>query len=171
MIQHDNNTDYPQLFTPESCLNSSRVRDFLRLSRMMSDDKIRQHINRLDNNVQCDEYFKEQIAPQWEARASLINYCTQYSHELRAKTEKGVAVTPNLKDNDEYDLRKDPYAIRNVMERIDEQFANCDSIDNWISNENTVEYIVKGQTIDILNDKCYYGNWMEKFKEITKGLK
>lgn len=169
MIQH-NNQEYSHLLTPESCLNSSRVRDFLRLSRMNSDDTIRQHINRLNNNFECDEYFKTEITPHWKARASLIGYCTKYASELRSKTEKAVAVTSNLEDSDVYDLRKDPYAIRNVMERIDDQFANCDSIDNWTSNEKTVEKIVRSQTIDILNEKCYYGNWIQKFKNLINEL-
>lgn len=156
MAGHNNQAEFAQLFSAESCSNSSRIRDFLRFSRSNSDDIIRQSLNRLDTNLQCDKYFKETIIPQWNARSSLIDYCSSYSAELRAKTENSASLTD---PNTEYDLRKDPYALRDNTEKINQQFAECLNIDNWVNNENTVESIVREQTISTLNQKCYHKDW------------
>lgn len=171
----------PSLLTPENCYSSSRIRAFLRLSRIATDDTIRQHLNEIKSK-DCDSYFKNKIIPQWEARASIITYCSNFSKNLRDSTTQGKAIEvlnlqlPNQMSQDEkkpatadqFDLRLDPYAYRSHQQKLTSQFTKCDSIDFWIRNENSIESILKQQTVDVLNDKCYYKDWLDEFKEAYK---
>lgn len=157
------------LLTPDNCHNSSRIRAFLRLSRIATDDTIRQHLNEVKTSKDCDTYFKSKIVPQWEARASIINYCNAYASNLRQETAKGNAVIQNeqqQQDPQSFDLRVDPYAVKKYNQQLDGQYAQCDAIDNWVNNEKMVEDIIREQTVDVLNDKCYYQDWIEEFKKL-----
>lgn len=152
----------PSLFTPENCVSSSRIRAFLRLSRIATDDTIRQHLNEVND---CDEYFRSKIVPQWQARAEIVAYCEAYAGKLRASTQRGQTVELGVY---EFDLRTDPYALRTHQQKLAEQYSQCDTIDNWIHNEQTVEEIIKKQTQKVLNDKCYYKDWINEFNEARR---
>ncbi|KAK6458340.1 caffeine-induced death protein 2 [Scheffersomyces xylosifermentans] len=168
----------PTLLTPENCRSSTRIRAFLRLSRMATDDTIRQHLNEIKSNTGCDEYFNSKIAPQWETRSKAIQYCDSYSKTLRKRTEEGIALHDReasldsiekleKKEPEEFNLRLDPYALRNHNQKLEEQYSQCDAIDSWVKNEKNVEDIIREQTNDILNDKCYYKDWLEGFKKLS----
>jgi hypothetical protein len=169
------------LLTEENCLSSSRIRAFLRLSRIATDDTIRQHLND-KTNKDCQKYFDTKIVPQWEARTSAIMYCSNYSHDLRQKTLQAIAIAKeepcNTQDQtktkipqnggNSFNLRLDPYALRNYTEKLKEHFLKCDLIDNWVKNEQTIEGIVREGTVEVLNQKCFYGDWMRKFNEVVR---
>lgn len=152
-----------QLLTPENCHSSSRIRAFLRLSRIATDDTIRQHLNEIKPN-QCDTYASQKIFPQWKARAAAIQFCTNYSLKLRKETIDGKTQNDS-NTTTEFNLRLDPYAYKSYKQQIDNQFAQCDAIDNWVHNENTIEKIVREQTTEVLNDKCYYKDWLAEFRK------
>jgi hypothetical protein len=152
--------EYNQLFLEQNCLNSTRIRDFLRFSRLISDDTLIQNLN--NGHVDCDSYYLEKILPQWKARDSLIQYCSDFAAQYRQIATKSVPLTTS---QEPVDLRKDPYAIRNIVNDMDAKFQACDSMDNWIKNESTIESIVHEQSSNILNDKCYYADWLAKFND------
>ncbi|SGZ52111.1 CIC11C00000001998 [Sungouiella intermedia] len=147
------------LLTPENCRSSTRIRAFLLLSRIAADDTIRQHLNEIKPK-QCDDYFARSILPQWIARQEAIQYCSDYARDLHNKTEsEKVEVSGN------YDLRVDPYALKDANERLVKQFSECSNIENWVANELSVESIIKEQTANVLNDKCYYKDWLADFRQ------
>ncbi|RLV90476.1 Mitochondrial intermembrane space cysteine motif-containing protein MIX23 [Spathaspora sp. JA1] len=161
----------PNLLTHESCISSSRIRAFLRVSRNLTDDTIRQHLNEVKSE-DCGDYFRNKIGSEWKKRGEVISYCKNYSKELRKSSEKGVNVDTGESEgtfdelNKKFDLRTDPYALRAHQNKMQEQFAQCDALDSWVHNEETVENIIRQQTIEVLNDKCYYQDWMQAFKNL-----
>lgn len=147
------------LLTSENCESTSRIRAFLRLSRIATDDTIRQHLNEISSK-HCDDYFNKKILPQWVARAEAIQFCADFASSLRSKTElEKVEVHGN------FDLRIDPYALKDENDRLDRQFSRCSSIENWVANELKIESIIKEQTASVLNDKCYYKDWLAEFRQ------
>lgn len=160
------------LLTPEGCISSSRIRAFLRLSRSLTDDTIRPHLNEIKRS-ECSLYFQEEIAPQWKLRGEIIDYCSKYSQELRAHTSQGKTIenvstlSYDLENaaavTEKFDLRTDPYAYKTYQKKIAEQYVQCDALDNWTQNEATVEKIIREQTVEVLNDKCFYQDWMQAF--------
>lgn len=156
-----------ELLTPENCYSSIRLREFLRLSRIASDDGIRQHLNLVKSKEECDKYFQNSILPEWKARAEIIEYCSAYSAQLRDTTsrsaESRVACLSYL--NDQSDPRVDPYAQRSLLEEKERRFQDCDFIDNWVKNEKIIDDILKESTQEVLNQKCYYRKWIESFKK------
>ncbi|EGW32169.1 uncharacterized protein SPAPADRAFT_61260 [Spathaspora passalidarum NRRL Y-27907] len=159
------------LLTPESCISSSRIRAFLRASRNLTDDTIRQHLNEVKVD-DCGEYFRNKVASEWKRRGEVISYCKNYSQELRKQSEEGVnAQTRETEEtfaqlDKKFDLRTDPYALRAHQNKMREQFAQCDALDSWVHNEETVENIIRQQTTEVLNDKCYYQDWMQVFRNL-----
>lgn len=149
------------LLTPENCESSSRIRAFLHLSRIATDDTIRQHLNEV-NLRDCDSYFSRKIVPQWRARADAIAYCSNYAKKLREDTESSISGEKN------YDLRVNPYALKDEKDRLDRQYATCTTVENWVRNEEIVEKIIHEQTTGILNDRCYYKDWLAEFRALLK---
>lgn len=147
-----------ELLTTANCEDSSRIRAFLRLSRIATDDTISQHLNETKLS-DCDSYFNRKIVPQWQARAHAIQFCSDYAKQLEQEATTG---RPNPAD---YDLRTNPYARRDDLEKIELQNARRATIDNWVRNEQNVEKIIREQTIKIFNDKCYYKDWLKQFAE------
>lgn len=108
----------------------------------------------------CDQYFELTIAPQWRARAEAIAYCTDVGKDLRKSV---VAGTTN---QEQFDLRLDPYAVKNDAQKIRERYEKCDEIDFWTLNERGVELILREQTRLVLADKCEYRDWVAEFKRV-----
>lgn len=146
------------LLTPENCESSSRIRAFLRLSRIATDDSIRQHLNEIDPS-QCDAYFTKNILPQWRARSDVIQYCSSYAKTLRAEAD---SVKTTIRDD--YDLRVDPYASKNAHELLENRYSRCVSVENWVANETSIDLILQEQTASVLSDKCYHKDWVDAFK-------
>lgn len=147
------------LLTPQNCIAPSRVKAFLVASRSISDDSIRQHLNERNVKKDCNTYFKDTIVPQWKVRGDVINYCEQYAQEQR------LSIVAVKEENQEFNLRLDPYALRNHQDEVQERFNQLDSIDQWVKNEQLVEVIIRDQTSDVLNDKCFYDDWVTKFRD------
>ncbi|GEQ72769.1 hypothetical protein JCM33374_g6457 [Metschnikowia sp. JCM 33374] len=150
-----------QLLTPENCESSSRIRAFLRLSRIATDDSIIQHLNEIGPS-QCEKYFNQTILPQWRARADAIHYCSGYAKSLRNEAQSKETTI-----NQDYDLRIDPYALKNAHDFLDRQYSRCVSVENWVANEANVETILHEQTASVLSDKCYYKDWLQAFKSAS----
>ncbi|OBA19250.1 hypothetical protein METBIDRAFT_33448 [Metschnikowia bicuspidata var. bicuspidata NRRL YB-4993] len=153
------------LLTPENCESSSRIRAFLRLSRIASDDTIRQHLNEI-NTTDCDRYFAEEIVPQWQARSEAILFCAEFARGLRTEAKSKESTI-----NENYDLRVDPYALKNAHEILDNQYSRCVSVENWVANEANVESIVREQTAKVFSEKCYYKDWLKAFRSVTRNSK
>ncbi|GBL50899.1 hypothetical protein ACI3LY_000528 [Candidozyma auris] len=147
-----------ELLTSANCDDSSRIRAFLRLSRIATDDTISQHLNELKPE-ECDAYFNKKIVPQWQARAHAIQFCSDYAKRLE---EEVAASKPNPAN---YDLRTNPYAMKDDLDKLEMQNAHRRTIENWVSNEQNVEKIIREETIKIFNNKCYYKDWLKQFKE------
>lgn len=149
-----------ELLTTANCENSSRIRAFLRLSRIATDDTISQHLNET-KLTECDSYFNKKIVPQWQARAHAIQFCSDYARKLEQEV---AASKPNPAD---YDLRTNPYAMKDDLEKLEQQNARRVTIENWVQNEKNVERIIREETIKIFNDKCYYKDWLKQFEEVA----
>lgn len=150
------------LLTAENCDSSSRIRAFLRLSRIATDDTIRQHLNETPLN-ECDEYFSRKIAPQWRARSEVITFCSNYAKGMRQKIETQKSEVHNA-----VDLRIDPYALKDEIVRLEQQTSKCTAIENWTHNEARVETIIREQTASVLNDKCHYNDWLAAFRDVAR---
>lgn len=156
------------MLTPEGCKSSSRIRAFLRLSRLATDDTIRQHLNQVQK-TDCNDYFETVIVPAWTERSRAIEYCSDYALNLRQITNGSVLEGSSQKKTEQdFDLRTDPYALRKYNEQLGDQFAQCDQIDNWVTNEKNVESIIRGLTQEVLNQKCYYSDWIQQFNDMLK---
>lgn len=145
------------VLTPQECHSSTRLRAFLRLSRLATDDSIKQHLNEIDRG-NCDGYFETKIVPQWKARSKVIEYCRNYSEELRKKVGNGSGVEA---ESQKFDLRVDPYALKSHEEELQTKYSQIDSIRNWTQNEESIETIVREQTAAAFCDRCYYRDWLK----------
>lgn len=153
------------LLTPENCQSSTQIRTFLRLSRLATDDTIKQNLGQIKSTPQCDKYFKEHIVPQWQARDKVLNYCWKCAEDIRKTHEQGNRFEgENM--SQQVDLREDPYARINYEDQMNKQYSER-YMKNWIENEREVERIVKEKTKDTLNDKCYFSDWFREFKKAT----
>lgn len=148
------------LLTAENCRSTSRIRAFLRLLRLSSDDLIRQHLNEV-GRAHCDAFWQETILPQWEARARVIDYCLGVAAGLKQQEEPAAAHAA-------YDLRIDPYAAREAQENTQRLLAPSSYIDRWVANESTVESIVREQTAAVLSEKCAYKDWLAEFRAVNR---
>lgn len=154
------------LLTPQECHSSTRLRAFLRLSRLATDDSIKQHLNEIDRG-DCDKYFETEIVPQWKARTNVIDYCRKYSEELRKEVGGGGGSGADSKaKNTDFDLRLDPYALKSHEEELQTKYSQIDSIRNWTQNEESIETIVRDQTAAAFCDKCYYRDWLSYSNEV-----
>lgn len=151
-----------QLFSLESCQSSSRIRAFLRLSRIATDDSIRQHLNEI-HPKSCETYFATKIVAQWKARQELIQYCSSQAKQLRDHTDSQESSA----QNPDFDLRLDPYAFKEYQQKLNSQYTMCQTIENWVENEKGVESIIREQTAKVLNDKCYYQDWLAQFQKLA----
>lgn len=149
--------------TPANCRDSQRLRGFLRLSRIATDDTIRTHLNEIKRG-DCDLYFQKTILDQWNARARLIEYCNTYAKTLRREISMDNQQSP------EFDLRLDPYAQINHKNDIHQKYAQAETIENWVENEKSVELILREQSVKVLNEKCYYKDWLQEFNDASKTL-
>lgn len=152
-----------ELKNPANCLDSSRIRAFLRLSRFATDDSLKPHLNDLRNN-QCESYFSQTIAPEWVKRASLIQYCENYAESLRKEVQDNSSASPQK----EFDLRTDPYALKTYQDHLKEKYSTIETIENWTRNELAIESILKEQTVDTFKEKCAYKDWFQVFKDLSK---
>lgn len=151
------------LLSTLNCISQTRIRSFLRLSRFATDDTIREHIDA--NRAQCGDYFRTTVVPQWQARSRIIEYCQDYAHQLEAEIAAGAgAGAPDAK----FDLRRDPYAAKDHQRQIDSQSAIKTTIANWTANELQIEAIVREQTVDVLNDKCAFKDWIAEFRRAAR---
>ncbi|KAK6464895.1 caffeine-induced death protein 2-domain-containing protein [Scheffersomyces coipomensis] len=159
-----------ELLSVESCNSSTRIRAFLRLSRIATDDTIRQHLNSIKTNKECDEYFQKKIVPQWKARTDVIEFCSNYVTRLRLETEQEIERRghPNEIANTDFNLRQDPYALKNYKQKIDDQFAQCDRIQLWVNNESSIESIIREETAYVFNDKCYFKDWYRAYLDSAR---
>lgn len=158
---NSNSVTPTELLNVENCNDSTRIRTFLRLSRIATDDTIRQHLNGISAK-DCDKFFQTKVVPQWQARAEAIGYCSQYAKHLH---DKAVKVNEGQLDPQKFDLRTNPYALEDELNTINSEKS---SIEDWVNNELEVERIVCGQTINVLNNSCYYKNWLAEFKELSR---
>ncbi|WPK25002.1 hypothetical protein PUMCH_002301 [Australozyma saopauloensis] len=150
--------DAAELYSPEFCHSNSRIRAFLYVSRLASDDSLRVHLNETDAK-HCALYFESNVLPHWKARAQLLDFCFGEAAKLRKSVKVEEAATAKV------DLRIDPYAVQDATERTLNRFAQCAAIENWVANEREVESIVLKHSLDVLNQKCYFHDWLRDFRE------
>lgn len=153
------------LLSTQNCVSQTRIRSFLRLSRFATDDTIRENIDA--NRAQCDDYFRTTVVPQWQARSRIIEYCQDYAHQLEAEIAAGAGAGAGAPDA-AFDLRRDPYAAKDHQRQIDSQSAMKTTIANWTANELQIESIVREQTVEVLNDKCAFKDWIAEFRRAAR---
>lgn len=137
------------LATDANCVDLTRIRHFLALLRHQLDDNIAANIN---DSPDCLAYFNTTVRAEWQNRRQLIDYCANYEAKLRKTAEETVKF-PEVTISNE-DLKKDPYAMKKVINDMEAQFATCDAIKLWVHTEQGVEKIVEEQTIKVFERKC-----------------
>lgn len=146
------------LFTTENCHSNTRIRAFLRLSRLASDDSIKEHLNETSRE-KCTDFFSQKLLPHWQTRAKLIQFCSDEAAMLRSSVKlEETTLSTNV------DLTIDPYAAKDAKQKLQDRYADCEAIENWVSNEHNVETIIQKHSADVLNQKCMYHDWLQDFK-------
>lgn len=154
--------DSSGLFTAENCHSNTRIRAFLRLSRLASDDSIKEHLNETSPE-RCTQFFSEQLLPHWQARAQLIQFCSDEAAALRSNVKlEETTLATNV------ELTLDPYAAKDAKQKLQDKYADCEAIENWVSNEKKVEAIIQLHSSDVLNQKCMYRDWLQSFRTSIK---
>ncbi|KAJ5899053.1 NMDA receptor-regulated protein 1 [Penicillium taxi] len=171
-------TQLPAL-TPQFCFDERLLLGslyFLRLSRSTIDDSITQNLNALltpskagfnssstavrqtdlrarkvIDPESCQTFKDNVLFPSWQSRSDVLTYCA------------GVATSPDPEDPDlilretesardrerVVDERLDPYSARFFP-----QEARTESLANLVSNQRTVERIVRARTWDLVSERC-----------------
>ncbi|CDK25230.1 unnamed protein product [Kuraishia capsulata CBS 1993] len=149
----------------ETCLSPKGVRSFLNLSRLATDDVIRQRLNGLlqnthnlsghgkeaNKNALCKSFINDLLLPSWKARLQAIEYCSSVEREMRLEIEASHREVSNKKL---VEPKLDPYAARDALEEVNQQFEGVDRFRGWLENESQVETIVRNRTIGIMQDSC-----------------
>lgn len=152
------NVETDPLYTMQNCVDSTRIRSFLALSRLATDDIVKTRLNEISKS-KCDSYFEQVILPLWRKREKLIKYCGSHAEKLRSEVQLPEEELKKI----EYDLRMDPYALRDHKELMQLKYRKIEAIENWVHNESTIESIIKDQTASLFNQKCYYKDWLKAF--------
>ncbi|KAG7928549.1 hypothetical protein KL925_001849 [Ogataea polymorpha] len=156
----------PPEINRQLCIESSRsLQDFLRLSRTLLDDTLRTRLNSItkhheDNTRRsilprrdsCQQFVDELLLPQWQARASRINYCLRQADEM----VKEVETQELAMDEEERNrlLRIDPYALKDLTRSLREKRASAEQIRNRYQNEIEVEEIIQERSQSLIKDVC-----------------
>lgn len=156
----------------EQCVHPVLINSFLRLLRHGSDDIINQKLNKFSNLgseekiKKCNEFVTNELFQNWGVRSQVINFCSQESkmmkHELDLQYRKDSS-----KENmvPEVDPRLDPYGARQQAEEKAEHFRHWSNLENWLKDQQQIEYILKARDNSILRDYCGFNeNYIEQFK-------
>ncbi|KAG7861109.1 hypothetical protein KL919_001843 [Ogataea angusta] len=156
----------PPEINRQLCIESSRsLQDFLRLSRTLLDDTLRTRLNSITKHHEdrsrhsilprrdsCQQFVDELLIPQWQARASRINYCLGQADEM----VKEVETQELAMDEEERNrlLRIDPYALKDLTRSLREKRASAEQIRNRYQNEIEVEDIIRERSQSLIKDVC-----------------
>lgn len=80
----------------DACITPKGVRSFLKLSRLSTDDVLKQQLNnklnhhestysnhRKEKSSICNEFIESSILPAWEARSNAIEFCHKEAVNFR----------------------------------------------------------------------------------------
>ncbi|CAI5760798.1 unnamed protein product [Candida verbasci] len=158
--KESNNSIPDNLLTPNNCISPIRIKRFLEYSRHLTDDSIKPHLNEISLK-NCQSYFENEIIPQWKLRSQVLHYCKDFTNNLK-HTDEQIKL-----DYNQFDLRTNPYAYKDYQKSQNEKNELYNNITRWVKNEETIENIIRDQTIQVLNDKCLYQDWFKLFKKIA----
>ncbi|KAI0464725.1 hypothetical protein LJB42_002348 [Komagataella kurtzmanii] len=149
----------------DACLTPKGVRSFLKLSRLSTDDVLKQQLNNKLNHHEstysnrkkekssiCNVFFESSILPAWEARSNAIEFCHKEAVKFRQEIKSEESQINRR--NELVDTRIDPYALRDLQQELEEKYLQVDQLLNWVNNEKTIEQIVRSRSIGMLQDTC-----------------
>ncbi|ODV63852.1 Mix23p ASCRUDRAFT_21315, partial [Ascoidea rubescens DSM 1968] len=150
----------------ETCLSAKGVRTFLKLSRLGSDDILRQRLNSVidkSRNIEggkeaiCEGFVRDIIYPAWKSRERAIEYCSEEVKTMGREIEEEEKKTGGKRGDEEheYNLRIDPYAERDGIRMDKKKYETIDNLSNWLNNETLIEGIVRDRSLEILGDTCF----------------
>lgn len=142
--------DPTSLKSPQACARPGIVLDFLRASRKVSDDNIRNRLGQVD----CGQALSE-IYSEWERRDSVLTYCKNIEGSLDITSSTSAplsSLVEHSRDRIEFpatktDPRVDAYTSRNEVMVTNDTF-------NWIRTEELAESIIRDSTTQTLSRKC-----------------
>lgn len=157
------------LLDERACIDSQRLRNFLSLSRLAVDDSLSRRLNSASSHADCDSYFYNTVIPLWQLRLRILTFCAQYAESLKMGT-----IPPSKVDSSDSTLRSsedegpplDPYA-QQKSHMPPPRLACADTVAQWVMTERSVESILRTQDERILNDKCYYLDWLTRFRDVS----
>jgi hypothetical protein len=165
----------PEL-SAQICLDDAKsLQSFLKLSRYAVDDNLRSNLNSFlnHNEINKNSIFKFNkhetvndssclpllellIYPEWRKRSDVIKYCKNQLDDISSKKtiskdDEFSNLTTEEKNNL---LRIDPYTYKNLEQKFLKQNAKILELQNFYSNEEKVETIVRNRSIELLNEQC-----------------
>ncbi|RKF56250.1 Caffeine-induced death protein 2 [Erysiphe neolycopersici] len=170
--------------TPELCISTRSLRDFLRVSRGI-DDGIIQHLNSLltqsksDFNPSssslirlsrsgskhlpsrtCQKFTQQVVFPSWNSRDKILQYCKSVATNM--VTNESNPLLGNDDQIEVVDDHLDPYSTRSSPTQTEAQMLS-----DVLRLENRVEDIIRNRTWEVicercdLNSKCWKNNFSE----------
>lgn len=161
-----------------ACIEPTRLRHFLRLSRAAVDDKLAVSLNSIDSAAACDSVFADRVVPLWQQRDRILEYCSQFAFKSDSPNISDSAATIPAQPNAYFsnprpheashwsELRNDPYAL--LKAPLSPSLGNTANLVNmWVATEKLVEAIVRLESARVLAEKCYYLDWLARFNAVS----
>lgn len=146
------------LKTPEACANPGLVVDFLKASRKVSDDNVKNRLGQANCGQVLAEVYKE-----WQERDSILTYCSKISGSFskaqnRANDDsfdRPIAwLVEHSRDKIEFaHTPTDPRVDAYLSEQENRKVVSTNSF-NWIGTENMAESIIRESTLKAIKDRC-----------------
>lgn len=146
------------LKNPEACANPGLIVGFLKASRKVSDDNVK---NRL-GQVNCGQVLAE-VYKEWQDRDSVLSFCGKVSGSF---SEAHIKVKDDSFDRPiawlvEHSRDKIEFASTPTDPRVDAYLSAQENRKvvsgnsfNWINTEMMAESIIRESTLKAIKDRC-----------------
>lgn len=148
--------EYTELLTPSHCVRPSAIRNFLRQSRALSDDKIPSMLTQRSCGDVLPRMYEE-----WRKRDEILAYCGSMAgatldESLPDNTAQISSLTSHARDHIEFaktenDPRVDSYAAR---DEVSLKGSEKDSTMQWVRREKLTEEIIRDTTAELVANRC-----------------
>lgn len=162
--------------TPQFCLSTTTLREFLRLSRSTLDDSITQNLNALVTPAargfdptstsqrasrpqtrgeiepgSCQNFKDKVLFPTWQARSDVLSYCALVATSPDPDDPEAAVREAELERNRErvVDERLDPYSARYFPRE-----PRTTQLALLLRQEQGVETIVRSRTWGLVRERC-----------------
>lgn len=166
--------------TRQRCINPTVVDSFLRILRHSSDDIIKQRLNDYSRRNKrnspikqsCEKFLNDELYPNWRVRNQVIDFCRNESLHMKEELDFVNSQNPGGKNSKEFNLRMDPYAEQDQLEKKQVIYSDWNRLEKWIKNNDEIENILQGTSNRILREICNDNeDYLQKFILFNKSIK